>query len=247
VNLELISQFPSLKRLVNNNPISFLDGPAGTQVPSYVIDAISAYYRTSNANTHGLFATTIETDELIHQARETCATFLNAPSYSCISFGQNMTTLNYSFSRAIGRYFKKGDEIIITQLDHESNRGPWLALKSSGININEVHLKEDGTLDYNHFKSLMTDNTKLICLGMASNYTGTVNDYNLARQFANDVGAWLMLDAVHYAPHFPIDVQKINCDFLICSAYKFYGPHVGIFYAKPGLLDKLETDNLRTN
>jgi len=246
MNPEIRKTFPALYRQISNQDICFLDGPAGTQVPNQVIDAISNYYKTSNSNTHGAFAFTRETDEMMHRTREIIAKFFNASSYQCISFGQNMTSLNYSLSRAIGRYLESGDEIIITQLDHESNRGPWLALRSLGIVVKEVLVTKNGTLDYDDFAMKVSDKTRLVCMGMASNYTGTVNDVQFARKISHKVGAKLLLDAVHYAPHFSLDVQNLGCDFLLCSAYKFYGPHVGLLYAKKGLLDRLPTDRLRT-
>ncbi len=240
------SQFPALSREVSGLPLAYLDGPAGTQVPQSVIDAMVDYYRTSNANTHGFFAGSLETDEMLQQTRQGVATFLNASDAACISFGANMTSLNFSLSRAILRVLSKGDEILITQLDHEANRGPWLSLEEHGMVVKEVLVAKDGTLDYDDFRMKVTPRTKLICLGMASNIFGTVNDIALARKLADEVGARLLLDAVHYAPHFSIDVQAIDCDFLLCSAYKFYGPHVGILYSKPGLLQTLPTDFLRT-
>jgi cysteine desulfurase family protein (TIGR01976 family) len=157
-----------------------------------------------------------------------------------------MTTINYSLARAMSRFLKPGDEVLITQLDHEANRGPWLTLREAGIKVREVNLLPNGTLDYADFGQKLNENTRLVCMGMSSNAIGTVNDFALVRQMTYKVGAWLLLDAVHYAPHFSIDVQAIGCDFLICSAYKFYGPHVGILYTRPGILDRLPTDRLRT-
>ncbi|MEM1321077.1 MAG: cysteine desulfurase-like protein [Bacteroidota bacterium] len=242
----IIEQFPSLKRQVNGNDAIFLDGPAGTQVPQSVIDAISHYYQTSNANSHGLFATTQETDHLLDQTRAKVADFLGAEGPHCISWGANMTTLNFSLSRAIGRALQPGDEVLITQLDHEANRGPWLSLRELGIVVREVKLNLDGRLNYTDFQAKINERTRLIAMGYASNIFGTVNEVEQVRRWAHQVGAWLLLDAVHYAPHLPIDVQAIGCDFLLCSAYKFYGPHVGLLYSKPGLLDRLPTDRLRT-
>ncbi|WP_339788168.1 cysteine desulfurase-like protein [uncultured Imperialibacter sp.] len=239
-------QFPALRRLHNKKPLIFLDGPGGTQVPERVIRAISTYYRRSNANTHGAFVTTRETDKVMSDARTKMATLLGAPGPECISLGQNMTTINYSLARAMSKLLKPGDEVLITQLDHEANRGPWLTLRDFGVKVREVKLLPTGTLDYADFEQKLNENTRLVCMGMSSNAIGTVNDFALVRQMTYKVGAWLLLDAVHYAPHFSIDVQAIGCDFLICSAYKFYGPHVGIMYAKPGLLDRLPTDRLRT-
>ncbi len=238
--------FPSLKRTYNNIPIAYFDGPGGTQVPHQVINAMVKYYEQSNANTHGYFITAQETDQVIDKARENMASFLNSPSPNCISFGANMTTLNYSLSKALLRIFNPGDEVVITELDHEANRAPWLTMKNHGIVINEVKLRQDGTLDYEDFKSKINSKTKLVAMGMASNALGTVNNVKIVREWTDKVGALLLLDAVHYAPHFSIDVQDINPDFLLCSSYKFYGPHVGILYSKMGLLDRLPTDCLRT-
>lgn len=246
MNETIIKQFPALERVHKNKALTFLDGPAGTQVPNKVIDAISDYYKMSNSNTHGAFLTTQETDLVLESTRDACMNLLNAESKKCISFGQNMTSLNIKLSRAIGRHLKPGDEILITQLDHESNRGPWLRLAEMGMIIKEISVTPEGRLDYDNFASQVSPKTKLVAMGIASNYTGTINDVAFARQKSYEVGAWLLLDAVHYAPHFSIDVQEMGCDFLLCSAYKFYGPHVGILYAKQGLLDSLDTDRLRT-
>ena len=240
------SQFPSLQRKLNDHPLIFLDGPAGTQVPDKVINAMSDYYRTSNANTHGQFLTTRETDEVMDSTRRLAADFLGAEGPHTISFGQNMTSLNYALSRAIGRFLQPGDEILITQLDHEANRGPWLALRERGILVNEIRLKHDGTLNYEDLASKLSGRTRLVALGWASNLCGTINDIYKVRDLTHRAGAWMLVDAVHFAPHFTIDVQAAGCDFLLCSAYKFYGPHVGIHYSRPGLLDRLLTDRLRT-
>ncbi len=240
------AQFPSLSRKFNEKPLIYLDGPAGTQVPESVISAISDYYKTSNANKKGHFITAKETDEVIATVRQKAADFLNAENANTISFGQNMTTLNYFLSGAIGRMLQKGDEIIITQFDHEANRDPWLMLREMGMIVREVKITENGTLDYDDFKSKMNERTRLVAMGYASNIFGTVSDVHLIRKWTYEVGAWLLIDAVHYAPHLLMDVQDIGCDFLLCSAYKFYGPHVGVLYAKPGLLDRLPVINLRT-
>ena len=240
------SQFPSLERKPNNFPIIFLDGPGGTQVPNLVIDAISDYYKTSNANTHGEFITTHETDAVIAAMRTSMAALLGAENASTISIGQNMTTLNFALARGIARMLKPGDEVLITQLDHEGNRGPWLILRDFGIKVREVKLLPDGQLDYDDFAAKANENTRVVAIGMAANSIGTVNNIQKAREIAYKHSAWLVLDAVHYAPHFSIDVQKLGCDFLLCSAYKFYGPHVGILYSRPGLLDRIPTDRLRT-
>ena len=238
--------FPSLQRKHNSEPLVFIDGPAGTQVPQSVIDSITHYYKNSNANTHGSFLTAKETDTVVLHTRSCMAALLGAESQSCISIGQNMTTLNFALARAMSRILKPGDEVLITQLDHEANRGPWLTLRDFGIKVREVNLLPTGVLDYNDFEGKINENTKLVCMGMSANSIGTVNNFKLIRELTYKHNAWLLLDAVHYAPHFAIDVQAIGCDFLLCSAYKFYGPHVGILYSKPGLLDRLPTDRLRT-
>lgn len=237
--------FPALARTVHGNPIAFLDGPAGTQVPRQVIDAIVGYYETANANTRGEFATSRATNELIATVRDKAAAFLGAPSGREISFGQNMTTLTFSLSQALAREMRPGDEIVITQLDHEANRGPWLNLAERGMVIREVALRPDGRLDPDDFARQVNERTRLVAVGLASNILGTVNDANLAVQLARSVGAWVLFDAVHHAAHFPVDVVALDADFLLCSAYKFYGPHVGLLYCRPGLLDRLRTDKLR--
>ncbi len=246
MNQTIRNQFPALKRIHNRKSLIFLDGPAGTQVPNLTIDAISDYYKISNANTHGSFITTQETDAVMKSTRETVATFLGAEGPHNISFGHNMTTLNFSLSRAIGRSLQSGDEILITQLDHEANRGPWLSLREQGVIVREVNLKSDGTLDYEDFANKINEDTRLVAMGWSSNILGTVNEVEKIRALTHQVGAWLMIDAVHYAPHFSMDVQALGCDFLICSAYKFYGPHIGILYCRTGLLDRLQPDRLRT-
>jgi len=239
------SNFPSLSlKDENENQIIYLDGPGGTQVPSIVIDAISNYYRQSNSNTHGEFITSKETDSIMDSMREKVAQFLGAESKECISIGQNMTTLNYSLSRGLSKIIKKGDEVIITELDHEANRGPWKTLESYGIKLVEVALLKDGTLDYNDFKNKINQRTALVAMGMSSNALGTINDFNFIKKITTKYNSLLLLDAVHYAPHFSIDVKSLDCDFLICSAYKFYGPHVGLLYSRPGLLDTLDPDRL---
>ena len=246
MNETIRSQFPVLSRLHNKKPFIFLDGPAGTQVPNRTIDAISNYYQRSNANTHGTFTTTQETDEILENTRALVATFLGAEGGHTISFGHNMTTLNFSLSRAIGRSLQPNDEILITQLDHEANRGPWLSLRAQGIIVREVRLQADGTLDYKDFAAKINERTRLVAMGWASNIFGTINEVAKVRAMTRKVGALQMIDAVHYAPHLSMDVQALGCDLLICSAYKFYGPHIGLLYAKPGLLDRLQPDRLRT-
>jgi cysteine desulfurase family protein (TIGR01976 family) len=238
--------FPALEHRQGDLPVAYLDGPAGTQVPQSVIDAISWYYRTWNANARARFLASEETDKVLQQSREAVAALLGAPSWREISFGQSMTTLTFSLARALARQLEPGDEIVITELDHEANRGPWLDLREQGIVVQEVRLESTGRLDPEDLQSKVSARTKLVAMGLASNALGTVNDVGLARELCREVGAYFLLDAVHYAPHFPLDVTALDVDFLLCSAYKFYGPHVGILYSRPGLLDRLSTDHLRT-
>ncbi len=235
------SDFPSLAR-----GLAFFDGPGGTQVPRQVIAAISRYYETSNANTHGAFATSAETDATIAAARAAAADLLGAASPRSISFGQNMTTLNFALARALAREIREGDEVFVTQLDHEANRGPWKTLAARGAVIREIPLREDGTLDMSALDALVGKKTRVVAIGWASNAIGTVNDVALAVRAARAAGALSVIDAVHYAPHFSIDAAALDPDFLLCSAYKFYGPHVGILYSRAGALDALEPDRLIT-
>jgi cysteine desulfurase family protein (TIGR01976 family) len=236
--------FPALSPARAGGELVFLDGPGGSQVPQAVIDTIVDFYSTCNVNTHGQFAPSREVDRRMQAARAALAAFLGAAHAECISFGQNMTTLNFSLANAIGRTLKAGDEVLITQLDHEANRGPWLSLRERGILVEEARLSPAGVLDEEDLGRKITARTRVLAVGASSNALGTVNDLALARRLTNAVGALLIVDAVHYAPHFPIDVQALDPDFLLCSGYKFYGPHVGVLYSKPGALDRLPTDRL---
>lgn len=238
---EIRSHFPSLQ-----SGAIFFDNPGGTQVTQEVIDAVTQYYKTSNANLHGVYETSKRTDEVLINARQAMADFLNAKSPEEIMFGQNMTSLTFSLSRSIGRTIKPGDEIIVTHLDHDANIAPWLYLEEQGATIKWVNFKkEDCTLDVADFEAKLSDKTKLVAVGYASNAVGSINDVKEIARLAHEKGALVFIDAVHYAPHGPIDVQDIDCDFLACSVYKFYGPHVGALYGKLELLEQLEPYKVR--
>ncbi len=240
------ADFPALAGSHDGQPLAFLDGPGGSQVPNAVIDAMRDFYVRCNVNTRGNYPPSREVDRRLLLARRTVAAFLGAADANCISFGQNMTSLSFALSAAIGRTLRSGDEVLITQLDHEANRGPWLRLRDQGIVIREVRMLESGELDAADMTAKITTRTKVFALGAASNALGTVNDIALARRLTHDVGAMLVVDAVHYAPHFAIDVEALDVDFLLCSGYKYYGPHVGVLYSRPGALERLPTDRLAT-
>jgi cysteine desulfurase family protein (TIGR01976 family) len=226
------SQFPSLAQTVNGHPAAFLDGPGGTQVPQRVIDAMSDYLRRENANTGGAYATSRHTDAMLAEARGAMGDFLNCTADEIV-FGPNMTTLTYAMSRAIGRDLGPGDEILVTRLDHDANVSPWLALEEKGVTIRwaEIH-KEDCTLDVENLAAKLNLKTRLVAIGYASNAVGTINPVAQITKLAHDAGALMFIDAVHYAPHGPIDVRALDCDFLVCSPYKFFGPHMGTLYGK---------------
>jgi cysteine desulfurase family protein (TIGR01976 family) len=225
-------QFPSLKLQVNGHPAAFLDGPAGTQVPKQVMDAIQNYFLSANANTCGAFETSRGNDAIIASSRAAMADFFNCDKDEVI-FGQNMTTITFALSRAIGRDLKPGDEIVVTTLDHDANVAPWRALEEKGVVIRQADIREaDCTLDLDDLKKKITAKTKLVAVGYASNAVGTINPVAEITKLAHAAGALMFIDAVHYAPHGPIDVRALDCDFLACSPYKFFGPHMGTLYGK---------------
>ncbi len=225
-------QFPSLKLQVNGRPAAFLDGPAGTQVPKQVMDTIQNYLLNANANTCGAFETSRRNDATLASARAAMADFFNCDKDEVV-FGQNMTTITFGLSRAIGRELKPGDEIVVTTLDHDANVAPWRALEEKGVVIRQVDIREaDCTLDLDDLKEKITAKTKLVAVGYASNAVGTINPVAEITKLAHAAGALMFIDAVHYAPHGPIDVRTLDCDFLACSPYKFFGPHMGTLYGR---------------
>ena len=239
------AQFPSLQTQVNGQPAAYLDGPAGTQVPTQVMHAIQSYLMTANANTGGAFLTSRRTEEAIAGSRAAMADFFSCEPNEVI-FGQNMTTITYAISRAIGRDLPPGSEIVLTTLDHDANFSPWKALEEKGVVIRQVDIREhDCTLDMEDFKSSLSERTRLVAVGYASNSVGTINPVAEITKMAHAASAWVYIDAVHYAPHGLIDVRALDCDFLVCSPYKFFGPHMGTLYGKRERLERLKPYKVR--
>jgi cysteine desulfurase family protein (TIGR01976 family) len=240
------SLFPALQLQDAGRPAVYFDGPGGTQVPQSVIDAMAHYLIHSNANHNGPFRTSRASDATLAAAHQAMADFLNAPSAREIVFGPNMTSLTFQFSRAIGRTLGAGDEIIVTRLDHDANRAPWLALAERGVTVHEVDFHPaDCTLDLDDLAAHLNAHTRLVAVGYASNAVGTISPIHRIAEMAHAAGAWLWVDAVHYAPHGPIDVQALDCDFLVCSPYKFFGPHSGTAWGRYALLEQLRAYKVR--
>jgi cysteine desulfurase family protein (TIGR01976 family) len=243
----LRKQFPALHRPIDGSVPIFFDGPGGTQVPQRVVDAMVHYLTTCNANHGGAFATSRASDQVLRGAHEAMADLLNAPSPDEIVFGQNMTTLTMHFSRAVGRTLRPGDEVVVTRMDHDANIMSWaLAARDAGATVRYVDIHPEGcTLDLDDLRRHLGPRTRLVAVACASNAVGTVNDVRTITRWAHDAGARVFLDAVHYAPHGPIDVQAWDCDALACSAYKFFGPHVGVLWGKRQWLEELPAYKLR--
>jgi cysteine desulfurase family protein (TIGR01976 family) len=238
-------QFPSLQLKVNGQQAAFLDGPAGTQVPRQVMDAVQKYFLDANANTYGAFLTSRRSNEMIANTRAAMADLFNCTPEEVV-FGQNMTTITLGLARAIGRELKPGDEILLTILDHDANYSPWKVLQEKGVVIRTVDIREsDCTLDLDDLKSKLNTKTKLVAVGYASNIVGTINPIAEITKLAHTAGAMIYVDAVHYAPHGPIDVKALDCDFLICSPYKFFGPHTGTLYGKKEHLERFKPYKVR--
>lgn len=243
---DIRADLPALERTHEGLPVAYFDGPGGTQVPRAVAAAMTDYLLRHNANTHWAYPTSIETDAMIWKAREAFADFLNASPHE-IAFGANMTTLTFHVARAIGRRLGSGDEVIVTELDHHANVAPWQALaRERGITLRTVPLDTaGGTLDRPALMRAIGPRTRVLAIGAASNALGTITDVREAAAAARARGALVFVDAVHYAPHELVDVAGMDCDFVACSAYKFYGPHIGILWGRRHRIEALDVPKLR--
>jgi len=237
--------FPALDRKYEGHPVAYFDGPGGTQVPRQVVDAVSDYLYNHNANTHWLYPTSAETDEALDAARVALADFVNGEPTE-IAFGLNMTTLTFHLARGLSMRWGKGDEVVVTELDHHGNVAPWTRLAAErGVTVKTVRMDPaKGVLDWAHLQESITPRTRLLAIGAASNALGTITDVAAAAKLAKAHGALVFVDAVHYAPHVLVDVKALGCDFLACSAYKFYGPHVGVLWGKHDLIATLDVPKL---
>ena len=242
---QIRAQFPALERSHNGFPVAYFDGPGGTQVPRQVVEAMADYLYHHNANTHWAYPTSAETDAAIEAARVACGDLINASPLE-IAFGANMTTLTFHLARALGAGYRAGDELIVTELDHHANIAPWQRVAiERGLKLRTVKLvPETGQLDWEDFERAVTSRTRLIAIGAASNALGTINDLARATRMGRAVGAQIFVDAVHYAPHALVDVKALDCDFLAMSAYKFYGPHIGVMFGKRELLESVDFPKL---
>lgn len=242
---DIRASFPALQRVHNQCPVAYFDGPGGTQVPRQVVEAMADYLYHHNANTHWAYPTSEETDAALENARQACADFLHASAKEIV-FGANMTTLTFHLARALGALYSSGDEIIVTELDHHANVAPWHHLAvERGVRVTTVKMVADtGQLDWDSFERSITKRTKLVAIGAASNALGTINDLTRAIQLARAVDALVFVDAVHYVPHALMDIRVLDCDFLAMSAYKFYGPHVGVLFGKLSLLESINFPKL---
>jgi cysteine desulfurase family protein (TIGR01976 family) len=248
VNIQAIrDQFPALAAEQDGRPVVYFDNAAGTQVPRRVLDRTIAYYERSNANSGGVFGTSVRTDELIAEARAAAADFIGASDADEVAFGANMTTLTQFFARALGRLLEPGDEIVTTRLEHDANVAPWLALEELGARVRFADIRvDDATIDLADLERQLTERTKLVAVGLASNAFGTINPVAPIARLARDAGAITFVDAVHYGPHGSIDVAALECDVLACSAYKFFGPHIGILWGRSDVMERVPAYRLRT-
>jgi len=238
--------FPSLALTLDGHPAVFFDNPGGTQVPNTVVEAVADYYRGSNANVGGAFATSRRTDAVVAGARAAMADLLNAPGPETIVFGPSMTALTFHLARSLAETIQPGDEVIVTMLDHDANVTPWTDLEAAGaiIRIVDIH-PEDATLDMESLQAALSPRTRLMAVTAASNAVGTIPDVARVIKMAHEAGALVFVDAVQFAPHAPVDVQALDCDFLACSAYKFFGPHMGVLYGKAEHLTRLTPHKVR--
>ncbi len=240
------AQFPALKRTIGDHPVVYFDGPAGSQVPRSVADAVASYMLDMNANTHGAFATAHESDAMLERAQQVVSTFLGVPGDPVV-FGANMTSLTFALSRSLGATWKPGDEIIVTRLDHDANVTPWvLAARDAGATVRWVDFDlSDCTLDLADFEAQLSDRTRLLAVGAASNAVGTINPLTRMAEMVHARGGEVFVDAVHYAPHLLVDVPAWGCDYVACSAYKFFGPHVGMLWGRPERMAELPSYQVR--
>ena len=240
-------QFPALERCLDGRPVVFFDGPAGSQVPRRVVDAVSEYLLRTNANHGGVFPTSRESDAVLRAAHQALADLLGSDDPDTIAFGPNMTSLTFALSRALGRTWRPGDEIVVTRQDHDANVSPWvLAARDAGATVRHVGIRgEDCSLDMNDLAEKLSPRTRLVAVSGASNAAGTINPVAEIVRLAHQVGALVFLDAVHLAPHGLLDVRGWDCDFLACSAYKFFGPHVGVLWGRRELLAELPAYKVR--
>ena len=241
-------QFPALGRTVHDRPAVFLDGPAGSQVPGRVIDAMARYLSESNANCGGPFITSEETDTLLDNGRQAVADLVGAPGDAdCIVFGANMTSLTFALSRSLARTWQTGDEVVVTRLDHDANVTPWvMAARDAGVTVRHISFdSQDGTLDLDQLRDVLGPRTRLLAVGAASNSLGTINPLAKICQLAHQFDCEVFVDAVHYAPHAAIDVAAWGCDYVVCSAYKFFGPHVGMLWGRRSRMAELPAYQVR--
>jgi len=238
--------FPSLALTLDGHPAVFFDNPGGTQVPNTVVEAVADYYRSSNANVGGAFATSRRTDAVVAGARAAMADLLNAPGPETIVFGPSMTALTFHLARSLAETIRPGDEVVVTTLDHDANVTPWTDLEAAGavVRVVDIH-PEDSTLDMESLQAALSPRTRLVAVTAASNAVGTMPDVARVIKLAHEAGALVFIDAVQFAPHAPVDVQALDCDFLACSAYKFFGPHIGILYGKAEHLTRLTPHKVR--
>ena len=242
---QIRAHFPAIQRRHHGLPVAYFDGPGGTQAPKAVVEAMNDYLYRHNANTHWNYPSSAETDQVLAQARQTLADFFNAVPQEVV-FGSNMTSLTFHLSRALGAQWGADTELVVTELDHHANVDPWKRLcKERGITVRTVKMNSaTGQLDWEDLRRCLMRKTKLLAIGAASNALGTVSDVARAAEMAHAVGALIFVDAVHFAPHHLLDVRALDCDFLVCSAYKFYGPHLGVLYGKRTLLEVLDAPKL---